>query len=209
MNPKDIKEMAVKAAKQKLILDAAKKVFAEKGLHDTRLEDIGKEAGFSKASLYNYYEDKEDIFLNMGIQVHQEFLATLKREVDAEPAFVPCLRKILRAVFSLLGEHFALMLTVRDVQADFYAGKKHQELKKDFGRLVNEVNRIFASMMTRARNKGEIQSPLKDEALAGFLGSLIRGTIFKWKMSGKMGDVDEAISDIVGFVLSGVEYAAD
>jgi len=61
-NPKEVRDQTVRDAKTNLILDSALKVFSEKGYHETRLEDVAAAAGFSKASLYNYYEDKEEIF---------------------------------------------------------------------------------------------------------------------------------------------------
>lgn len=44
------------------IVRAAYEVFAEKGFAAARLEEIAKRAGVSKAALYLYFDDKNDIF---------------------------------------------------------------------------------------------------------------------------------------------------
>jgi len=44
------------------ILDAALEVFAECGLSGARLEDIGRRAGVSKATIYVYFPNKEALF---------------------------------------------------------------------------------------------------------------------------------------------------
>ena len=44
------------------ILDAAIELFCELGFEATRLEDIADRAGVSKATIYLYFESKEDLF---------------------------------------------------------------------------------------------------------------------------------------------------
>src|SRR3990170_1288393 len=45
------------------ILEAAVKVFATKGYHDTKVDDIVAESKTSKGSFYFYFPSKQDIFL--------------------------------------------------------------------------------------------------------------------------------------------------
>ena len=43
------------------IAGAAEKLFLEKGIDKTTVSDIAEEAGYSKATLYVYFENKDDI----------------------------------------------------------------------------------------------------------------------------------------------------
>jgi AcrR family transcriptional regulator len=43
------------------ITEAALKVFSEKGYHGSKMDEIAKEAGLSKPTLYTYVESKEDL----------------------------------------------------------------------------------------------------------------------------------------------------
>ena len=45
------------------ILDAALRVFAQRGLHQTSLEEVAKEAGISKGTIYLYFKNKEELFV--------------------------------------------------------------------------------------------------------------------------------------------------
>lgn len=47
--------------KQAAILDAAIKVFAEKGYHGSRVSDIAREADIAYGLVYHYFENKEEI----------------------------------------------------------------------------------------------------------------------------------------------------
>lgn len=47
------------------ILEAAARVFAEKGYHETRMDDIVSAADSSKGSLYFHFPNKEEIFFGL------------------------------------------------------------------------------------------------------------------------------------------------
>ena len=47
---------------EKLILDAAMRVFTQRGFDGARTEDIAKEAGINRALLHYYYRDKQTMF---------------------------------------------------------------------------------------------------------------------------------------------------
>lgn len=51
--------------KQQTILDAAAYVFARKGYHQANVIDICKKAGISNGALYNYFENKKDLFIDV------------------------------------------------------------------------------------------------------------------------------------------------
>lgn len=57
--------MSTRNNKKNDILDAAIKVFFEKGFHETKMEDIAKEAGVGKGTIYEYFESKKDLFQEM------------------------------------------------------------------------------------------------------------------------------------------------
>ena len=54
-----------KQARPSEILDAALKVFAAKGYAAARMEDIAREAGVTKGTIYLYFENKEAVFKSL------------------------------------------------------------------------------------------------------------------------------------------------
>lgn len=57
--------MSDKIDKRDVILDSANKMFTQKGFNGTSVGEIAKEAGLSKASLYYYYESKDEILYEL------------------------------------------------------------------------------------------------------------------------------------------------
>lgn len=62
---KDTLQAQLIAARRNQILDAATKVFAEKGFHPTTIKDIAREAGIADGTIYNYFENKMALMLGL------------------------------------------------------------------------------------------------------------------------------------------------
>lgn len=73
------------------ILEAALKIFARKGLTDTRIADIAAATGMSQGLIYRYYASKEEVFATLVEGVLQLTLQ-LARQAAALPG--PALDKL-------------------------------------------------------------------------------------------------------------------
>jgi AcrR family transcriptional regulator len=63
---------------QQRILDAALRVFGEDGYHQCGIDRITKVAGCSRASFYQYFSDKEDVFRHLAGQVARQLGASIE-----------------------------------------------------------------------------------------------------------------------------------
>ena len=210
VDPKVTRKKTVQEAKTNLILDAALKVFSQQGFHDTRLEDIAAAAGFSKASLYNYYKDKEAIFLSLAIREYKKLNAILTEIVKTEDSFDQKIRNILRAIFRVFGEHFAIFLTISNFRTVNILtverlNNNHGDRTKIFKNLHEEISQILITLIRTGKERGEIKSTIEDAVLAQYLGALIRGVLIEWKIAGEMGDTRKEIDQLVQFIKRGMD----
>lgn len=67
--------------KQRLI-EAAKKLFSEKGFYSTYVDDIIKEAGVGKGTFYRNYKNKEDIFVSLLFMFLNDWQNTVSIGID-------------------------------------------------------------------------------------------------------------------------------
>ncbi|ENK0838526.1 TetR/AcrR family transcriptional regulator [Clostridium sporogenes] len=56
------------------ILEAAYKLFNEKGYYNTTTADISKEANVATGSVYAYFEDKKDIYIKVIERLNEKFI---------------------------------------------------------------------------------------------------------------------------------------
>ena len=71
----------------KMILEAAKSLFEERGYESTTMADIAERAGFSKSALYFYFKGKDEIYVTLIVEALWELRKRLEQIVQAsEPA---------------------------------------------------------------------------------------------------------------------------
>jgi len=209
MDAKTTRDQVVRDAKSTLILDAALKVFSEKGFHEARLDDIAVAAGFSKASLYNYYEDKESIFLNLLIRMHEKIIETLSAGIQKDQHILENLTSMLRSILKIYYENFSFSMTMSDLKSMAPVSiekfqKHHESLMMRFKEHSAQMLELSVNVFSNARARGEIKSSIDDKTLAEFVTALIHGVLFDCKARGKIEIDEKLISNIREFLVKGI-----
>jgi AcrR family transcriptional regulator len=69
------------AERREQLLLVARAIFAEKGFQATTMDDIAKEAGFTKPILYQYFESKTELYREIVNQTAQKLMTSLQTAV--------------------------------------------------------------------------------------------------------------------------------
>jgi len=84
--------MAGKSKKEELvqkrsaqILEAAARVFAQKGYHNATTKEIAAQAGVSEGTIYNYFQSKEDLLLSIPRLISETTLLPSLSQILATP----------------------------------------------------------------------------------------------------------------------------
>ncbi|KOY85827.1 hypothetical protein AD998_06395 [bacterium 336/3] len=121
--------------KLKAILKAAKDCFARYGYEKTTLDDIGKIARLNKASLYYYFKNKEDIFIQVVLSEAKDFIEKLQNSAlqaeSIEEKIVTYLIARMRYYRDVLNLHQLSVTIVQEIQPKFdevYQSVKNEEI---------------------------------------------------------------------------------
>ncbi|NJM77475.1 MAG: helix-turn-helix transcriptional regulator [Acaryochloridaceae cyanobacterium RU_4_10] len=63
-------------ARRNQILDAAAKVFAEKGFHPATIRDVAREASIADGTIYNYFKNKSALLLGILERMRESVMQT-------------------------------------------------------------------------------------------------------------------------------------
>lgn len=66
-------------ARRRLILDAARELFAEKDFRSVTVREIARAAEISIGTIYNYYENLTELFLDVFLKSADDLLARIDR----------------------------------------------------------------------------------------------------------------------------------
>ena len=61
------------------IMDAAKEVYAKKGSSSATIENIAEEAGFSPATIYLYFKNKDELSASLSLQMLNDLVEKIKK----------------------------------------------------------------------------------------------------------------------------------
>lgn len=61
------------------ILDACDKLYEQQGFREISIKDISSETSFSRPSIYNYFETKEEIFLGLLTREYELWMGDLEK----------------------------------------------------------------------------------------------------------------------------------
>lgn len=104
--PKDLEKRA-------RILQAAKSIFLKMGYHATSMDQIAKEAGVTKLTVYNHFQDKANLFTCAIEESCEESIRAKQFELTAESDFRQTLYLMCQRALSIIYLPEALMLGTR------------------------------------------------------------------------------------------------
>ncbi len=96
---------AEKRFRQQLIGDAATKLFKERGFEATQMDEIAREAEFSKTTVYKYFKSKDELALLVYQRIHSEKMEFLKQAMEKHEGAVDRLEAIGRAYYTFFESH--------------------------------------------------------------------------------------------------------
>ncbi|WP_372745905.1 TetR/AcrR family transcriptional regulator [Lutibacter sp.] len=80
--------------KRELLLEAATKLFVERGLHATPTSAISKEAGVSAGILFHYFNTKDDLIDELYVSIKKEYTSSILNDFEKITSDVGKLRLI-------------------------------------------------------------------------------------------------------------------
>lgn len=144
----NMQETSIAGAEEK-ILQAAKKVFINRGMDGARMQDIANEAGINKALVHYYFRSKEQLFERIFVETAGRFVPKVKSILISDLGFYDKISSFCEEYISMaISNPYMPMFVLSEIhrQPDAF-------LKKMFG---NELP-----------NLGQFHQQIEDEIEAG------------------------------------------
>jgi AcrR family transcriptional regulator len=117
------------------ILTGAARLFAHRGYLGTSMQDVADACGLSKATLYHYYRDKDEMLVSIADE-HVSGLVELVKSVEKDPSVAPARRLetlITRFLLEYADAQNAHRVLTEDVK---FLDERHRTLIVDKERVV-------------------------------------------------------------------------
>lgn len=179
---------------------AAVKLFAEKSFEKTSIEDIAKEAGIGKTTIYGYFTTKNDIFIDY-----------CDEELDLAFAQLQASGSVDKPLLDLLIEFFMIKFA--------FVTKNHEFGRQMLREMVfpSEINEkakvhdqryfdILEGFFRKAQDNGEISSEHEMFNLSAHFFSLYLGLLAGWYTGylSSLSDAEEAMRTLFKQAMEGI-----
>lgn len=160
------------------ILDAAVEVFANKGYHDARVDEIVELSGTSKGAVYFYFPSKQHIFLALIDEFARRLQEGLAQALSEEQEGIRRVSAALRSMMSIFGEyrHLAKIFLIQASGLGAAFEEKRLEIHSRFVQVI----RLY---LEQALKDGDIPPVDPEIAALAWMGA-INEVVIRWVVTG-------------------------
>ncbi len=190
--------------KTDLILDAAVKVFADKGYYGARVSDIAQEAGIAYGLVYHYFKNKEDLLISIFRHRWGQFDRAVRKIMEEKDDPREMIHSIVTFLFrSYKNNPKMIEVMILDVAKStrFFNGENIKQFT-DIFTLISEI-------VLRGQEQGIFKKDLDAKLAAYCLYGSVERIMLRWILEDKKAITDQetraATEMVTTIILSGLE----
>lgn len=150
------------------ILEAAVKVFARQGFHQSTVAQIAKEAGVADGTIYLYFKNKDDILVQFFNYRAKQVFESFREAVDGAETSANKLRNLVRS-------HLAEFQRDRD-GAVVYQIETHQNSRLAEAQ-IKEMSQMYRDLISEIVEQGQQEGTIRKDLYLGLVKRFIIGAV--------------------------------
>lgn len=143
------------------IVSAASDLFMEKGIAAVSMDDVAKAAGYSKATLYVYFKNKEELVGILALNSMRKLYGYLSSALEEYTGTMERYRSICRGLVRYQEEFpFYFKMALDKINIDFESQDCLPEEKETY-RIGEEINEKIKDFLLSGMESGDLQGGLE------------------------------------------------
>jgi len=194
--PRDVKK-SKPSTRLEEVLESAANIFFTKGYHATSIEDVARDVGMLKGSLYYYIKSKDDLLFQLLLAGIEDGDAFIAGHIDAQGDPVEQLERAIRAQIDYIIQkrvQFGLFLH----EFDSLSGKRQHKLIS----VMSRYNSRFVELVRRGQEQGKLIAGEPWMIVNGILGMC--NWLYRWYDPDQVADSEEIKSIFVRMIFDGI-----
>jgi TetR/AcrR family fatty acid metabolism transcriptional regulator len=181
------------------ILEAAVKVFAEKGFFQSTISQIAREAEVADGTIYLYFKNKDDILIQFFSYKTMQVFTRFREEVDKADNTIDKLR-------NLIHRHLKEFQNDRNM-AVVYQAETHQ-INRLVEEQIKEMSKLYLDIVSEIVEQGQEEGVIRKDLYLGLVKRFILGAVDEvintWIHSGGKYDLVSMADPLVDLFLKGI-----
>lgn len=190
--------------KRQLILDAATRVFAERGFFAAQVADVARRAGIAAGTVYLYFKNKDDLLISLFDRTMQDAIREGRETLEAVSDPADRLRQIARLHLERLGRD-------RDLAVVFQV--ELRQSTKFMARLSATRLRTYLGVIRDTIAEGQAAGNFRTNVPPTFAAKMFFGALDEmatnWILSDRKYELRDDADGVVDVFLYGVAQRED
>ncbi|MEW6749429.1 MAG: TetR/AcrR family transcriptional regulator [Candidatus Latescibacterota bacterium] len=136
-----------KIERRNLILTSAARLFASRRFDEVLMDDIAREAGVAKGTLYSYFPDKEELYFAVVFEGISSLNEQLHQEAQGQAAPEEALRRMLHSLVAFLWQNrfFFKLMSIEDSKSEGGRGTNRRRWHEERQRQMEAIQAVLRS----------------------------------------------------------------
>jgi AcrR family transcriptional regulator len=183
------------------ILEAAEAVFAERGFHGARIQDIAERARIAVGTVYNHFEQKDDVLSALLEERIEGVVAQIRARAGDPKGFHDRLLARVTRLFQYVEQHRAFLAIASEQGLFAGAAAPGARATPRNAQHVEAFRAELRAIVEEGTASGDLEG-LRADDLAGFLGGTMRAFILS-SLAQRQSDVSDQARTTVDLFLHG------
>ncbi len=143
------------------ILNAAECLFIEKGYLSSSIEDLSAASGYSRRTIYVYFENKEDIYLHIVCRSLKELHGHIQQAIQSQPDFLSQYFVICDAMRFYASHHPQSFTSVNEMQTKQRKSESMPAVTKELFSVGEQINQTLETFLVSGIQQGIVRTGIK------------------------------------------------
>ena len=154
------------------ILEASARLFARRPYHEVLMEDVARDVGVAKGTIYRHFPTKEDLFAAVSMWYLEMLEVETARVLETGGPPLQCLKQMLKRLIELLQEHSTFFQVMQRHECEVWTRQESR-----FTKLRGAIRDNFVGLIVKAQGQGELAVPFKPVIAADMLLGMMRNVL--------------------------------
>lgn len=173
-----------KIAKQKRILEAAYRLFSEKGIEQVSMPEIAAASGIGRATVFRYFSTKLELVISIGTWKWEEYISDSKASALEEDASVrtaaDCLRVSLDSFLDLYRNHPDILRFNYDFNSYLRHEADTEEQKQPYMGMVDDLADQFHQIYALGERDGTLNTEISEKVMFSSLFHIMLAAVTRY-----------------------------
>jgi TetR/AcrR family transcriptional regulator, fatty acid metabolism regulator protein len=181
------------------IINAAMKVFGEKGYYNATISEIARKAGVSEATIYEYFGSKEDLLFAIPKEITYQ-------AVDFLRSMTPYVKGAGNKIRAIVYGYFNLYRDNPDYSSLVLLDLKHNRnfMETDGYKAVKQATDFILEAIREGMETGEFRPDIDPYLVRSMILGTIEHIFFNWHLKGRKKELASFVDPLVDSIIQGI-----